>query len=160
MPSFTISTPTPEAPPQGALMVFLDFAGGTWRPPYAPVLTHHEGLAFEWEEAERVAPYQALLIPKRFSLRRLSFDLFLSRRGDPIDDWLSGFYYVAQFGTRIVLVRFPWGHGVVWRLTDLSIDTEALAPGSNAVTQATAHLTLTESPPPIAGVGLVAQAGA
>ncbi len=113
--------------------------------PYAPREVEQANLAGDWVEIER--PGRSPILSRASDpLKTLGFELFL---GQPAPNKSAGaemqlLKKLADSPSPIV-VRFSAAEAGLWRITDLTISSVHRREGDNAITRATANLTLTRA---------------
>lgn len=123
--------------------------------PYGPRVTSQTGYAPAYVELER-AGRKPLLRAAGRPLRTLTFAATLADP-DPtvsVERTIDSLKRIAESGQRLSIAYGPGERGV-WRLTALVVDGALRQPGTNAITRATATLTLTEASDAVVKVGPV-----
>ena len=121
--------------------------------PFAPNDVDHGGLADTYETQERPGR-KPLVTYTADGLRTFATTVLLAHRDhhQPVEGLIATLRELAEDGARLAVSLSALERGV-WTLTDASIRTELRAPGTNAVTRATASLTFTEAVDAVVNVG-------
>jgi LysM repeat protein len=134
----------PAIPPGGHPKALLEAERGTKLIiPYAPRSADLGGLADVWERVDRPGRKPLTLRTAR-RLPTLALTLVLARSDvqASIEDLLAALSKLGEAEERVTLTNMsPMLRGP-WRISDLSLSSTALQYGTNAITRATATLTL------------------
>lgn len=152
MPTVAVVQPSSRTRPRCTLTTER---GLTVTLPFGPRVTSQTGYTVAHSELER-AGRKPLLRASSVPLRTLSFSATLAFP-DPtvsVERIIDGLKAIAESGQRLSIAYGPGERGV-WRMTALVIDGALRQPGTNAITRATASITLTEASDAVVKVGPV-----
>lgn len=134
----------PAIPPGGQPKALLEAERGTKLIiPYAPRAIDLGGLADTWERVDRPGRKPLTLRTGR-RLPTLNLSLRLARADvqSSIEDLIAALVKLGEAEERVTLSNMSPAARGPWRITDLAITSSALQAGTNAITRATATLSL------------------
>lgn len=124
----------------------------------APREIEYGGLAHDWAEADRSGE-KPLLLHSGTPLETMGFSFLLTDRHDmqvAQTSQVQALKDAARTFERILL-RYSGTEAGLWRITEMSINSELRSDADNEITRATVSITLTEASDPAPAVGPVSK---